>query len=122
MYCAIVRFLLTQYTFCYSKNPDNENDEGDEEEEEERDENSDEDGEQTTHKSGLFDSDSEGEDVNDVLGRAKPQDKSSYEKRQEKVGIIHRNNVILGIHTNFHGLRIISILSPYSGSRKTIPL
>lgn len=85
MYCAIVRFLLTQYTFCYSKNPDDENDEGDEEEEE-SDENSDEDGGQTTRKSGLFDSDSEGEDVNDVLGRAKPQDKSSYEKRQEKVG------------------------------------
>lgn len=70
-----------------------------------------------TRKSGLFDSDSEGEDVNDVLGRAKPQDKSSYEKRQEKVGIIHRKNVILGIN----GLRTISILSPYSGSRKNIP-
>ncbi|XP_063432396.1 U3 small nucleolar ribonucleoprotein protein MPP10-like [Mytilus trossulus] len=67
-----------------SKTTDDENVEGDEEEEE-SDENSNEDDEQTTHKSGLFDSDSEGEDVNDVLGRAKPQDKSSYEKRQEKL-------------------------------------
>ena len=58
----------------------------DEDESDDRDEsdNDDDDDAVQGQKSGLFDSGSEGEDVNDIFGGPKPRDKSNFEKRQEK--------------------------------------
>ena len=61
----------------------------DEDESDDRDEsdNDDDDDAVQGQKSGLFDSGSEGEDVNDIFGGPKPRDKSNFEKRQEKVSV-----------------------------------
>ena len=69
---------------------EDEDNEEDEEEEEEDDpheevEEEEEEGEAPVERRrGLLDSDSEGEDPEEVLGR-RPQEKSTFEKQQEKV-------------------------------------
>lgn len=67
------------------KDEEDQSDEGDDDLDESEDEDMHDDSlkELKGQRSELFDSDSEGEDVNEILGGA--TEKSTYEKRQEKV-------------------------------------